>query len=81
MQLLVFNAGSSSLKFDLLESPASAPVRRLATGGRAFVDAADGSGLAGSFPWTRPASLPPTLRRCCAASRPRDDPFPNAGRQ
>jgi acetate kinase len=43
MQLLVFNAGSSSLKFDLMELPASGPVRRLRAG--AFVDAADGSGL------------------------------------
>jgi acetate kinase len=43
MQLLVFNAGSSSLKFDLMEVPASGQVRRLKAG--AFVDAADGSGL------------------------------------
>ena len=42
MRLLVFNAGSSSLKFDLLELPTSGPARRLAAG--AFVDAADGSG-------------------------------------
>jgi acetate kinase len=42
MRLLVFNAGSSSLKFDLREVPASAPARRLAAG--AFVNAADGSG-------------------------------------
>ncbi|MGA2709814.1 MAG: acetate/propionate family kinase [Steroidobacteraceae bacterium] len=42
MYLLVFNAGSSSLKFDLLESSASGPARRLVAG--AFVDAADGSG-------------------------------------
>ncbi|MGA2779206.1 MAG: acetate/propionate family kinase [Steroidobacteraceae bacterium] len=42
MQLLVFNAGSSSLKFDLLESVSGAPLQRLAGG--AFVDAADGSG-------------------------------------
>jgi acetate kinase len=43
MQLLVFNAGSSSLKFDLMEVPSSGQVRRLQAG--AFVDAADGSGL------------------------------------
>src|SRR5271165_3153577 len=42
MRLLVFNAGSSSLKFELLELPADAAPRRLATG--AFVDAADGTG-------------------------------------
>ncbi len=42
MRLLVFNAGSSSLKFDLLDLPTSAGARRLATG--AFVDTADGSG-------------------------------------
>jgi acetate kinase len=42
MRLLVFNAGSSSLKFDLRELPASGPARRLAAG--TFVDAADGSG-------------------------------------
>jgi acetate kinase len=43
MQLLVLNAGSSSLKFDLMEVPASGQVRRLQAG--AFVDAADGSGV------------------------------------
>ncbi len=42
MLLLVFNAGSSSLKFDLLEAADNAPPRRVAAG--AFVDAADGSG-------------------------------------
>jgi acetate kinase len=44
MRLLVFNAGSSSLKFDVMELEASAdgpPHRRVAG---AFVDAADGSG-------------------------------------
>jgi acetate kinase len=41
MQVLVFNAGSSSLKFDLLETSSGA-ARPLAAG--AFVDAADGSG-------------------------------------
>jgi acetate kinase len=43
MQLLVFNAGSSSLKFDLMEVPANGLIRRLQSG--AFVDTADGSGL------------------------------------
>lgn len=42
MRLLVFNAGSSSLKFDLLDSPERGPARRLRAG--AFVDKADGSG-------------------------------------
>jgi acetate kinase len=42
MQLLVFNAGSSSLKFDLMEVPSSGSVCRLLAG--AFVDIADGSG-------------------------------------
>ena len=42
MQILVFNAGSSSLKFDLLEATPGAAIKRLAAG--AFVDAADGSG-------------------------------------
>ena len=43
MQLLVFNAGSSSLKFDLMEVPASGQACRLKAG--AFVEAANGSGL------------------------------------
>ncbi len=42
MKLLVFNAGSSSLKFDLLELAAGGAAGRVASG--AFVDAADGSG-------------------------------------
>ena len=42
MQLLVFNAGSSSLKFDLMEMQGEGPARRLKAG--AFVDRADGSG-------------------------------------
>ena len=41
MRLLVFNAGSSSLKFDLMEVPAGGPPRRLESG--AFTDRADGS--------------------------------------
>jgi acetate kinase len=52
MRLLVFNAGSSSLKFDLLELSTSGPTRRLAAG--AFVDTADGSGR---FVW-RAAAAP-----------------------
>jgi acetate kinase len=42
MQLLIFNAGSSSLKFELLELGAGAAPHRLAAG--SFVDAADGTG-------------------------------------
>src|SRR5256885_9376068 len=42
MRLLVFNAGSSSLKFDLMEVTGDATARRLKAG--AFVDLADGSG-------------------------------------
>jgi acetate kinase len=42
MLLLVFNAGSSSLKFDLREVSASGSAQQVAAG--AFVDAADGSG-------------------------------------
>ncbi len=42
MRLLVFNAGSSSLKFDLMEVPVDGPARPLKAG--AFVDTADGSG-------------------------------------
>jgi acetate kinase len=42
MRLLVFNAGSSSLKFDLMEVPGAGPARRLKAG--AFVDTPDGSG-------------------------------------
>src|SRR5208282_5568576 len=43
MQLLIFNAGSSSLKFDLMGVSASGQIRRLRAG--AFVDTGDGSGL------------------------------------
>ena len=42
MQLLVFNAGSSSLKFELAAVAADGSVSRLLGG--SFVDAADGSG-------------------------------------
>jgi acetate kinase len=43
MLLLVFNAGSSSLKFELLEFNGGSSARRILGG--AFADAADGSGL------------------------------------
>lgn len=42
MRLLVFNAGSSSLKFELLERADAGAFNRLTTG--SFVDAADGTG-------------------------------------
>jgi acetate kinase len=42
MQLLIFNAGSSSLKFELLAVEAGEAPRRVASG--SFVDAADGTG-------------------------------------
>jgi acetate kinase len=42
LHLLVFNAGSSSLKFDLMQVPCDGPACRLKAG--AFVDTADGSG-------------------------------------
>ncbi len=42
MQLLVFNAGSSSLKFDLFDTGAGGAARRVAAG--SFVDAADRTG-------------------------------------
>ena len=43
MRLLVFNAGSSSLKYDLVEASAGRRARRLQSG--SFIDQADGSGL------------------------------------
>jgi acetate kinase len=61
MQLLVFNAGSSSLKFELLEVSAGGSVCRRESG--AFLAAADGSALfKPRFASTLgPASLVPTL--------------------
>jgi acetate kinase len=50
MRLLVFNAGSSSLKFELTDRIAAAPVRRIAVG--SFADT-DGSGL---FRWSAGSS-------------------------
>ncbi len=54
MLLLVFNAGSSSLKFDLLDWSEAGVARRLKAG--AFVDKADGSG---SFALETAAPVPP----------------------
>jgi len=55
MRLLVFNAGSSSLKFDLMEVPVDGPARPLKAG--AFVDTADGSG---AFALQTDEPAPPT---------------------
>jgi acetate kinase len=63
MRLLVFNAGSSSLKFELREEPAGEPARRLAAG--AFVDAADGSGRY----LLRSASVTPAVAAAGASPR------------
>jgi len=59
VRLLVFNAGSSSLKFDLLELSTSGPARRLAAG--AFVDAADGSGRFLLRAAAAPGAAPPAV--------------------
>jgi acetate kinase len=58
MRLLVFNAGSSSLKFDLLEVSANGPARLLAG---AFVDAADGSGRFLLSTAAAPETSPPAV--------------------
>ena len=54
MLLLVFNAGSSSLKFDLLDCAQQGAARRISGG--AFVDKADGSG---TFALETPPPVPP----------------------
>lgn len=55
MRLLVLNAGSSSLKFDLLEATHAGASTRLASG--TFADAADGSGqFVAQLPGARGAS-------------------------
>jgi acetate kinase len=58
MLLLVFNAGSSSLKFELLEIMGTAGARRILGG--MFADAADGSGL---FVCRNAAGMAPALAR------------------
>ncbi len=66
MRLLVFNAGSSSLKFDLMEVPVDGPARPLKAG--AFVDTADGSG---AFALQTAAAAPPVsapIRTLAAAA-------------
>jgi acetate kinase len=66
MLLLVFNAGSSSLKFDLLERTEAGATRRLKAG--AFVDKGDGSG---SFALESSSPAPPVsapIRSLAAAA-------------
>ncbi len=58
MLLLVFNAGSSSLKFELLETTDTAGARRILGG--VFTDAADGSGL---FACRNATGMAPALAR------------------
>jgi acetate kinase len=62
MRLLVFNAGSSSLKFDVMDVLAGGPACHLKTG--SFVDTADGSGrfeLRGAAPVAQPPTPIRTL--------------------
>ena len=63
MLLLVFNAGSSSLKFDLLQWSEGGSTRRLKAG--AFVDRADGSGSF-ALKTAAPAPQPPSPIRSLA---------------
>jgi acetate kinase len=64
--LLVFNAGSSSLKFDLVEVAASGQIRRLQSG--SFVDRADGSGLLVARPPIAIGEPPPPIRTLAEAA-------------
>lgn len=70
MKLLVFNAGSSSLKFEVIEFAATAPARRLAEG--SFADT-DGTGL---LRWIAAASMttpmPPARTHAEAAAQALD---------
>jgi acetate kinase len=70
MRLLVFSAGSSSLKFELTDHIAAAPARRIAVG--SFADT-DGSGL---FRWSAGSSNgghpPPARTLADAAGRALD---------
>jgi acetate kinase len=66
MLLLVFNAGSSSLKFDLLEWSAGRAARRLRAG--AFVDRADGSGSFALETAAPAPQLPSPIRSLAAAA-------------
>ena len=66
MLLLVFNAGSSSLKFDLLEWSEGRAARRLKAG--AFVDRADGSGSFALETAAPAPQLPSPIRSLAAAA-------------
>src|SRR5215472_15418664 len=66
MLLLVFNAGSSSLKFDLLEWSGRGSARRLKAG--AFVDKADGSGSFALESAAPVPELPSPIRSLAAAA-------------
>jgi acetate kinase len=63
MRLLVFNAGSSSLKFDVMDVPAGGSPSHVKTG--SFVDAADGSGRF-ELRSAAPVAQPPTPIRTLA---------------
>jgi acetate kinase len=63
MRLLVFNAGSSSLKFDVMDVPARGTPSHVKTG--SFVDTADGSGRF-ELRSAAPVSQPPTPIRTLA---------------
>jgi acetate kinase len=65
MLLLVFNAGSSSLKFDLLDCSREGAARRLRSG--SFVDKADGSGTF-ALETAAPVPPPPAPIRTLAAA-------------
>ena len=66
MRLLVFNAGSSSLKFDLLDWSEGRGARRLRAG--AFVDKADGSGSFALETAAPAPKLPAPIRSLAAAA-------------
>jgi acetate kinase len=66
MLLLVFNAGSSSLKFDLLEVSEGGAARRLKGG--AFVDRADGSGSLALETAAPAPPVPAPIRTLAAAA-------------
>lgn len=66
MLLLVFNAGSSSLKFDLLDWSEGGAVRRLEAG--AFVDKVDGSGSFALETASPAPPLPTPIRSLAAAA-------------
>jgi acetate kinase len=64
--LLVFNAGSSSLKFDLVEVAASGQIRRLQSG--SFVDRADAPGLLMARPPISVGEILPPIKTLAEAA-------------